>query len=113
MLPRTIRSLMRRGLSPNPLAGMRRRTRIRALPEKSRCFLIKRARNSVVAQLDLDGLAEAIAVLSGSTETVRMMEAAINESGEEAAAWLPVFHRRRAAGNNSGPRAGDDNGRIA
>ena len=82
---------------------------IRALPEKSRCFLIKRATNSVVAQLDLGGLEEAIAVLSGSTETVRLMEAAINEAGEEAAAWLPAFHRRRAVGNNLAPRAGGDN----
>ena len=80
---------------------------IRALPDC--CFLIKRAKNSVVGQLDLGGLEEAIAVLSGSTETVRLMEAAINEAGEEAAAWLPVFHRRRAAGNNSAPRVGGDN----
>ncbi len=68
---------------------------IRTLPEKSRCFLIKRGVNSVVVKLDLGGMMDEIAVLSGSTETVEIMKRAIAERGTTPEEWLPLFQEMK------------------
>jgi len=64
---------------------------VRTLPDTSRCFLIKRGDHSVVARLDLSGLAGELAVLAGTERTVRRLEALRDELGDEPDAWLEPF----------------------
>lgn len=61
----------------------------------SRSFLIKQGHNSVVAQLDLKGFQEELAVISGSTDNVALVEQIIEETGDNPAIWLPKFHEQR------------------
>lgn len=70
---------------------------VRTLPEKSRCFLLKRGLNSVVIQLNLVDMENELAVLSGTSETVNLLDVIINEVGEKSKDWLPIFHERRKA----------------
>jgi type IV secretion system protein VirB4 len=79
---------------------------IRTLEEKSRCFLIKRGVNSVVVKLDLGGMDEEITVLSGSAETVQIMNRAIKESGNNPDDWLPHFQEMKH-GNKPMEKAGE------
>lgn len=65
------------------------------LAPESRRFLVKQGHDSVVVELDLTGLDDAIAVLSGRAETTAVAEAAIAEAGSDPAAWLPLFQQRR------------------
>ncbi|MGH6911797.1 MAG: transporter, partial [Phenylobacterium sp.] len=58
-------------------------------------FLIKQGLNSVVAELDLSGLDDALAVLSGRSETVALLDRLRALHGDDPADWLPVFHRAR------------------
>jgi len=64
------------------------------LPE-SRQFLVKQGHDSIVVELDLNGLDDELAVLSGRSETVAIMDMARAEMGDDSALWLPAFHRRR------------------
>jgi type IV secretion system protein VirB4 len=66
-------------------------------PESHR-FLVKQGHNSVVAELDLGGFDDALAVLSGRTETVELLDRIRTEVGNDPARWLPIFQaeRRRA-----------------
>ena len=65
------------------------------LTPESRAFLIKQGQNSVVARLDLSGMDDAIAVLSGRAETLKVMEDAIAARGDRPADWLPYFQQHR------------------
>lgn len=64
---------------------------IRELPPSSHCFLLRHGTDSVIARLDLTGLDDFIAVLSGRTETVRKMEELISIYGNAPEDWLPHF----------------------
>ncbi len=68
---------------------------IRELGEKSRRFLIKQGHNSVVAELNLRGFDDELAVLSGNTATSLLAEQLVAEMGDDPAKWLPEFHRIR------------------
>lgn len=68
---------------------------IKNLGEKSRQFLIKQNGNSVVAELNLRGFDDELAVLSGNTATARLVEQVINSFGDNPDVWLPEFHRMR------------------
>ncbi|MGB7816294.1 MAG: VirB4 family type IV secretion/conjugal transfer ATPase [Methylotenera sp.] len=68
---------------------------IRDLGEKSRQFLIKQGQNSVVAELNLRGFDDELAVLSGNTATSLLAEKLVAELGEDPNKWLPEFHRIR------------------
>jgi type IV secretion system protein VirB4 len=61
----------------------------------SRQLLIKQGLNSVVAELRLDGLEDAIAILSGRAETVDLLERLRARHGDDPAQWLMPFHRER------------------
>ena len=61
----------------------------------SRQFLIKQGQASAVAKLDLAGLDDEIAVLSGRTETVNLLSDIIAEVGSDPEVWLPIFQERR------------------
>ena len=65
------------------------------LSPESRKFLVKQGHDSVVVELDLTGLDDELAVLSGRAETTSIAVAAAAEFGPDPAAWLPVFHKRR------------------
>ncbi len=67
------------------------------MPEGSRSFLVKQGNSSVVAELDLKGFSDELAVLSGSTDTILLAEQVINEVGEDPAIWLPIFQKMRKA----------------
>jgi len=68
---------------------------ILTLDKGSRCFLVKHGRHSVVARLDLGGMSDEIAILSGRQETVELLDRILPETGEDPAAWIPVFQERR------------------
>ncbi|OYX36569.1 MAG: transporter [Caulobacterales bacterium 32-69-10] len=65
------------------------------LAPESRQFLIKQGLNSVVAELRLDGLDDQIAILSGRTETVDLLDRVRAEHGDDPAHWLEPFHSQR------------------
>jgi type IV secretion system protein VirB4 len=67
------------------------------LSPESRRFLVKQGHESVVVELDLHGLDDALAVLSGRTSTVAILDEVRAELGDDPAIWLPEFHRRRKA----------------
>ena len=72
---------------------------IQALPDTSRCFLIKQADHSVVARLDLSGLEGELKVLAGTERSVRRLDALREALGDDPADWLGPF----MAGEGSAP----------
>ncbi len=68
---------------------------VKGLGEKSRQFVIKQGGSSVVAELDLKGMDDALAVLSGNTATALLTERLIEQYGENPDVWLPEFHKQR------------------
>ena len=67
------------------------------LTPESRRFLIKQGLNSVVAELNLAGLDDALSVLSGRTETVELLDRLRARHGDAPQAWLPRFSELRAS----------------
>jgi type IV secretion system protein VirB4 len=68
---------------------------VKSLEEKSRRFLIKQGHNSVVAELNLRGFDDELAVLSGNTATSLLAERLVENYGDDPQAWLPVFQHAR------------------
>lgn len=74
---------------------------VRTLPDASRAFLLKQGRASVVVRLDLGGLDDDLAILSGRAGTTALLErvradlAAAGEDPDDPGRWMPEFHRRR------------------
>lgn len=64
---------------------------IRTLPSHSRCFLIRQTDASVVVRLDLSGMPEVLAVLSGRESTVRKLDQLRQELGENPSAWFSAL----------------------
>jgi len=69
----------------------------RELSVESRRFVLKQGHNSVVAELDLNGFDDELAVLSGRTANVELADAIRTEVGDDVKDWLPVFQQRRSA----------------
>ena len=63
-------------------------------PESHR-FLVKQGHNSVVVELDLAGLDDMLAVLSGRTGTVALLDRLRAEVGDDYARWRDPFHAQR------------------
>ena len=63
-------------------------------PESHR-FLVKQGHDSLVAELDLSGMDDALAVLSGRAETVALLDQIRAEAGDDYAQWRDLFHARR------------------
>ncbi|MGF6609224.1 type IV secretion system protein VirB4 [Paraburkholderia sp. WSM4175] len=74
---------------------------VRNLGENSRMFLVKQGHRSAVGRLDLAGLGDVLDVLSGTTDTVELLDTIRAQVGDDPDVWLPVFHaqlaKRRAA----------------
>ncbi|MCI3131093.1 VirB4 family type IV secretion/conjugal transfer ATPase [Phenylobacterium aquaticum] len=60
---------------------------VRALPGESRCFLVKHGGHSVVARLDLSGMPDLVAVLSGREASVRRLDELRRRLGDHPAHW--------------------------
>lgn len=58
-------------------------------------FLVKQGHDSVVVELDLAGLDDALAILSGRTETVALLDRLRGETGDAYAQWRDPFHAQR------------------
>lgn len=65
------------------------------LTPESRRFLVKQGHNSVVVELDLTSMSDELAVLSGRTETVELLDRIRAEHGDDPAVWGPIFHQER------------------
>jgi type IV secretion system protein VirB4 len=63
-------------------------------PESHR-FLVKQGHDSVVVELDLNGLDDPLAILSGRTETVALLDRLRVETGDDYATWREPFHTQR------------------
>lgn len=61
----------------------------------SRRFLVRQGHNSVVAELNLKGFDDELAIISGTTDNVELVTRIIAEHGEDPATWVPVFHQKR------------------
>ena len=65
------------------------------LTAESRRFLIKQGHDSVVVELDLTGLDDELAILSGRSETVALLDRLRAEHGDDYARWRAPFHAQR------------------
>jgi type IV secretion system protein VirB4 len=63
----------------------------------SRRFLVRQGHQSVVAELDLRGFDDELAVLSGRTASIELLAAIRKEVGDRPDDWLPLFFERRLA----------------
>ncbi|WP_087001936.1 VirB4 family type IV secretion/conjugal transfer ATPase [Rhizobium sullae] len=70
----------------------------RELPAESRRFIVKQGHNSVVAELNLRGFDDELAILSGRTANVELAEVIRAEAGDRREDWLAIFQQRRRAG---------------
>ncbi len=64
---------------------------IRTTNPQNRYFLVKQGDDVVIARVDLSGMNDEIAVLSGRAETVRLLDAVRAEHGDDPDTWLPIF----------------------
>jgi type IV secretion system protein VirB4 len=69
----------------------------RELSVESRRFVLKQGHNSVVAELNLNGFDDELAILSGRTANVELLDAIRAEVGNDVKDWLPIFQQRRSA----------------
>jgi type IV secretion system protein VirB4 len=74
---------------------------VRALPDTSRCFVIKHGTDSVVARLNLDGMDDVLTVLSGREASVRRLDALRAQHGDDPAIWLPLLTAQTTASQNA------------
>ncbi|MGH6782677.1 MAG: transporter, partial [Sphingomonadaceae bacterium] len=68
----------------------------RAISNESRRFIVKQGHNSVVAELNLAGFDDELAVLSGRTANVELGDRIRAQVGDEPSAWLPLFQQMRS-----------------
>ncbi|MBP1884759.1 VirB4 family type IV secretion/conjugal transfer ATPase [Sinorhizobium mexicanum] len=68
----------------------------RELSVESRRCVIKQGHNSVVAELDLNGFDDELAILSGRTANVELADAIRAKAGDRPEEWLPIFQQRRS-----------------
>jgi type IV secretion system protein VirB4 len=64
------------------------------LAPESRRFLVKQGHHAVVAELDLSSMGDALAVLSGRTATIELLDRIRSEVGDDPADWMPRFQQQ-------------------
>jgi len=62
------------------------------MENEERHFLLKRGHETIVVSLDLSGMDKVIAVLSANEDSLKRMDTAIAELGDEPMRWLPRMH---------------------
>ncbi|MGI8397499.1 VirB4 family type IV secretion/conjugal transfer ATPase [Agrobacterium deltaense] len=67
----------------------------RELSVESRRFIVKQGHNSVVAELNLNGFDDELAILSGRTVNVELADTIRAELREEGGDWLTLFQQKR------------------
>ena len=86
---------------------------VKALDERSRCFLVKQGHAANVCQLNLRGMDDALAVISASTDNIEIMHRVLQEQAHAEGVspdelrpdqWLDRFYAER-----KGSRKGRDN----
>jgi type IV secretion system protein VirB4 len=65
------------------------------LTPESRMFLVKQGNNSVVAELNLSGFSDELAVISGTSDNVGLLHEIMSEVGEEPVNWYQKFQQER------------------
>lgn len=70
----------------------------RELSNESRRFIVKQGHNSVVAELNLGGFDDELAVLSGRTGNVELADSIRSQAGDDPEVWLPLFQQQRSTG---------------
>lgn len=72
---------------------------VKELGEESRTFLIKQGHQSMLGKLDMGGglFDDELAILSGSTDNLELLDDAIRDVGENPSDWIPLFQKRRKA----------------
>ena len=76
--------------------------------EESRMFLVKQGHQSMIGCFDLSdvkdadgntviGFGDELAILSGSSDNVELLDEILAEVGDDPEVWVPVFHQRRKA----------------
>jgi type IV secretion system protein VirB4 len=60
-----------------------------------RHFLIKQAGQSVVVKLDLQGFSDELAIISGTTRNVILVEEIMRVHGNNPQDWMPIFQQKR------------------
>lgn len=68
---------------------------LKSLDKESRTFLIKQSNQSVFATLDLYGMSDALAVLSGTTDNIPIWDEVWAEYGPDIEKCMAVFQSRR------------------
>ncbi len=70
---------------------------IKTLDNDQRFFLLNvgHGKESVVVRVNLKGLDDEIAVISGRESTVKLLDDIRKEVGDDLQSWLPLFHERR------------------
>ncbi|WP_218813555.1 VirB4 family type IV secretion/conjugal transfer ATPase [Rickettsiella endosymbiont of Dermanyssus gallinae] len=70
---------------------------IKTLPNDSHYFLLNygRGKTSVVLRANLQHMDDEIAIISGRTETIALLDIIRAEVGNDPNIWLPIFHQRR------------------
>jgi type IV secretion system protein VirB4 len=74
---------------------------IKTTDPSSRYFLIKQNTDAIIAKLDLSGMGNAISILSGRAETVRLLDKIRSEVGDEPNKWLKIFYEQVNNINNT------------
>ena len=64
---------------------------IKTTDPASRFFLVKQAQNAVVARIDLSGMDQVIKVLSGTADSVLLLDEIRKDVGDKPENWLPIF----------------------
>jgi type IV secretion system protein VirB4 len=68
---------------------------VRSLSEAGRRFVVKQGANAVVCELDLGGFDDDLAIFSGTSSNIALLDRIRAEVGDDPAHWLPIFHQRR------------------
>ncbi len=68
---------------------------IKNTPRQERKFLVKQGHEAAMGKLNLNGLEDYIAILSGNDATVKLLDQLRVEVGEDPSVWMPLFQQRR------------------
>lgn len=95
---------------------------IKALDERSRCFLVKQGHSSSVCQLNLRGLDDGLAVISASTDNIEILHTilaekvalkGVDENSLLPEDWLDDFYQRRKGSGKSKATSGGESAKTA